>query len=191
MTGKNFSTTPLAQLSLASVAPEDLIAPSFKLYELTRSETAVRRGIDNRIDSDDKLRAAVHLARQVMQPLRLAFGPFAPNSVYRSQALERVLKGQPAHWLSTSQHTQGRACDVEIVGMPTLDLALWASKNLPQFDQIICECYDPAKGPNSGWLHVSLLPPGAGNNRRQSLSYVLNPATGQLTYVTGLQASVG
>ena len=57
------------------------------------------------------------------------------------------------------------------------------------FDQIICECYDPAKGPNSGWVHISLVPPGRGSNRRQSLSYVMDPATGRLTYVSGLQAS--
>lgn len=191
MADKNFSTTPIAQLTLAQLSPQDLIAPNFRFHEITVSEIAVRRGIDNRIDSDEKLRAAVHLARQVLQPLRDTFGPFAPNSVFRSQALERVLKGKAVNWLSTSQHTLGRACDVEIVGMPTLALAQWATKNLEHFDQIICECHDPAQGPNSGWVHVSLVPPGQGKNRRQALSYVVDPATGELTYVAGLQASVG
>jgi epoxyqueuosine reductase len=58
---------------------------------------------------------------------------------------------------------------------------------LPDFDQIICECYDPRKGPNSGWVHVSLLPPGAGRNRRQVLSYVVDAASGRLVYVDGLR----
>jgi len=58
------------------------------------------------------------------------------------------------------------------------------------FDQIICECYDPRKGPNSGWVHISLKPPGQGTNRRKSLSYVLDPGSGRLVYVEGLQASV-
>ena len=189
MAHQNLSTTPLAQLRLSSLSPQDLVAPNFRFAELSVSEIAARRGIDNRIDSDEKLRAAVHLARQVLQPLRDAFGPFAPNSVFRSQALERVLKGKAVNWLSTSQHTLGRACDVEIVGMPTLVLAQWASQNLAEFDQIICECHDPALGPNSGWVHVSLVPPGQGKNRRQVLSYVVDPATGELRYVAGLHPS--
>ena len=190
MAGKDFSQTPLEGLSLAQVAPEDRVARWFKLYELTKSETADRQRIDNRIPSDEVLRSAVHLAREVLDPLRDAFGSFSPNSVFRSQALERVLKGRPSSWLSTSQHTLGWACDVEITAKPTLELAQWCAKHLAQFDQIICECHDPTKGPNSGWVHVSLVPPGRGSNRRQSLSYVVDPRTGRLAYVSGLQASV-
>jgi Peptidase M15 len=189
MAGKDHSSTPLDALTLARVGPEDRVARHFKLYELSKSETADRQRIDNRIASDELLRSAVNLAREVLDPIREAFGPFSPNSVYRCQALERALKGRPSSWLSTSQHTLGWACDVEITAKPTLELALWAAKNLAQFDQIICECYDPAKGPNSGWVHISLVPPGRGSNRRQSLSYVMDPATGRLTYVSGLQAS--
>ena len=188
MAGRDLTTTPLAQLRIAELDPEDRIAPNFQLYELSVSELADRRGIDNRIADDATLRAAVHLARNVLQPIRDAFGSFTPNSVYRSQALERQLKGKPASWISTSQHTQGRACDVEIPGKPTLELAAWARDHLADFDQIICECYDPRKGPNSGWVHVSLLPPGAGANRRQVLSYVADAASGRLVYVSGLQA---
>ena len=189
MAGKDHSSTPLDALTLARVSPEDRVAGHFKLYELSKSETADRQRIDNRISSDELLRSAVNLAREVLDPIRAAFGPFSPNSVYRCQALERALKGRPSSWLSTSQHTLGWACDVEITAKPTLELAVWAAKNLAQFDQIICECYDPAKGPNSGWVHISLVPPGRGSNRRQSLSYVMDPATGRLTYVSGLQAS--
>ncbi len=190
MSGKDFSQTPLEQLSLARVAPEDRVARYFKLYELTKSETADRQRIDNRIPTDEVLRSAVNLARQVLDPLREAFGSYSPNSVFRSQALERALKNKPSSWMSTSQHTLGWACDVEIVAKPTLELAQWCARHLAQFDQIICECYDPRKGPNSGWVHVSLVPPGRGSNRRQSLSYVVDPRTGRLAYVNGLQASV-
>ena len=184
----DFSKTPLAQISLAGLSPQALIAPNFRLYELTRSELAARLGIANGFANDDELRAAIHLARHVLQPVREAFGSFSPNSVYRSQQLERSLKNKPASWLSTSQHTRGEACDIEIVGMPTLELATWAEKNLADFDQIICECYDPAKGPNSGWVHISLKPPGAGPNRKSCLSYVRDPASGRLVYVSGLTA---
>lgn len=191
MAGKDFSQTPLELLSLAKVSPEDQVARFFKLYELTKSETADRQRIDNRIPTDEVLRSAVNLAREVLDPLRDAFGSYSPNSVFRSQALERALKNKPSSWMSTSQHTLGWACDVEITAKPTLELAQWCAKHLAQFDQIICECYDPAKGPNSGWVHVSLVPPGRGSNRRQSLSYVVDPRTGRLAYVSGLQASVG
>jgi hypothetical protein len=190
MAGRDLTNAPLATLRVADLDPQDRIAPNFRVYELSVSELADRRGIDNRITDDETLRSAVHLARHVLQPIRDAFGGFTPNSVYRSQALERQLKNKPAGWISTSQHTEGRACDVEIVAKPTLELALWASENLAEFDQIICECYDPRKGPNSGWVHVSLLPPGRGRNRRQVLSYVLDPGSGRLVYVSGLQPAV-
>lgn len=184
----DLSQTPLADFTLARLDPRSLIAPNFRAYELTRSDLAARRGIPNGFANDQHLHAAIHLARQVLQPVRAAFGSFTPNSVYRSQALERTLKNKPATWLSTSQHATGEACDFEIVGMATLDLAAWARDNLDDFDQLICECYDPRQSPNSGWVHVSLRPPGQGNNRRQCLSYVPDPASGRLVYVDGLQA---
>jgi hypothetical protein len=184
----NFSRTKLENLSLTRLAPQDLIAPDFRVYELTRSELATRLSLDNAFPSDRELRAAVHLARKVLRPMRNAFGSFAPNSVFRSQALERVLKQKPSGWLSTSQHTQGCACDVEIAGKRTLELARWAADNLPDYDQIICECYDPREGPNSGWVHISLKAPGMGDNRRNLLSYVRDPSNGQWVYVQGLRA---
>jgi hypothetical protein len=183
----DLSQVPLAQMDLANLQPQALIAPNFRVYELTKSDLAARRGIANGFACEQHLRSAIHLARQVLQPVREAFGAFTPNSVYRSQALERVLKNKPVTWLSTSQHASGEACDIEIVGMPTLKLAAWARDHLADFDQIICECYDPRQGPNSGWVHISLKAPGQGDNRRQCLSYVPD-ASGRLVYVAGLQA---
>jgi hypothetical protein len=187
MAGADLTNEPLSALRCDALDPMTRIAPNFRAYELTASETAARRRIDNGFDSDEALRAAVHLTRRVLQPIRDRWGSFRPNSVFRSQALERALKNRPSGWISTSQHTEGRACDVEIAALPTLELAAWASQNLVDFDQIICECYDPGKGPNSGWVHISLLPPGKGRNRRQLLSYVVEPASGKLVYVQGLQ----
>ena len=184
----DLSATPLEEISLAGLEPRALVAPNFRVYELTRSELASRRGIPNGFASEAELHAAIHLARHVLQPVRDAFGSFTPNSVYRGQTLERALKNKPATWLSTSQHATGEACDIEIVGMATLELAAWARDHLADFDQIICECYDPRKGPNSGWVHVSLKAPGSGANRKQCLSYVADPASGRLVYVHGLTA---
>ena len=185
----DLSATPLERVGFDELDPRALIAPNFRVYELSKSELASRRGIANGFASAAHLHAAIHLARHVLQPVRDAFGAFTPNSVYRSQALERALKNKPATWLSTSQHARGEACDIEIVGMATLALANWARDHLADFDQIICECYDPRQGPNSGWVHISLKLPGQGTNRRQCLSYVADPASGRLVYVTGLQAT--
>ncbi|MBT9520185.1 MAG: hypothetical protein IV101_04760 [Dechloromonas sp.] len=178
---------PISEFTLANVSHDTRVAPNFLVYELTRSELADRRGIPNNFASDQELRAAIHLAREVLQPIRDKFGSFTPNSVFRGHPLERALKNKPASWLSTSQHSRGEACDIEIVGMSTLALANWAKDNLKTFDQIICECYDPAKGPNSGWVHISLKAPGSGENRRQLLSYIADH--GKMVYVPGLRAT--
>ncbi|MBS1144874.1 MAG: hypothetical protein H6R14_2280 [Proteobacteria bacterium] len=178
---------PISQFTLANIRHDTRISPNFLIYELTRSELADRRGIPNHFASDQELRAAIHLAREVLQPIRDKFGSFTPNSVFRGHPLERALKNKPASWLSTSQHSRGEACDIEIVGMSTLDLANWAKDNLKDFDQIICECYDPTKGPNSGWVHISLKAPGTGENRRQLLSYIASH--GKMVYVPGLRAT--
>lgn len=184
------STTPLDKITLRALDLQDLIAPNFHVFELTKSEVASRLGIDNGFPGDAELQAAVYLARNVLQVLRDKFGSFAPNSVFRSQATERALKQKPAGWISTSQHTRGCACDVEIPGKSTLELAKWARDNLADYDQIICECFDPRQGPNSGWVHISVKAPGQGANRRQQLSYIRDPRSGQWIYETGLKQAV-
>ena len=174
---------------MAGLKPQDAVSKNFRFYELYKSDVAERLRIDNSIASARAERAAIHLCRRVLQPLRDEFGRFSPNSVYRCQALERALKKKPASWKSTSQHTVGEACDVEIPGVATLELARWASKHL-EFDQIICECYNPAEGPNSGWVHISLRAPGGMANRHELKSYIYDKRIGDYAYVEGLKASV-
>jgi hypothetical protein len=202
--------TPLEDLHLADLDPQDQIAANFRVYELTRSEVADRLGIDNSLSADAFLRgapalddaeamraeavrraeavlgAAVHLAREVMQPMRRKFGRFSPSSVYRCQALEQVLKKRPTGWISTSLHTTGCACDLDIPGKATLYVAQWAAEHLPAYDQIVCECCDPRQGPNSGWVHVALRPQRQEPERRELSSYVLDTRTLRWVRVPGL-----
>ena len=173
-----------------NASPMDKVSEHFCLYELTKSSTATRRGIDNGFASVDELRCAVYLCREIMEPVRERFGAFSPNSVYRSQALERVLKKQPDNWVSRSQHTAGQACDIEVHAASNMELAEWVRDNL-EFDQLIIECYSVSGGPNSGWVHVSVCPPGIGENRHQVLSYVKNQVTGKYQYVNGLVEEPG
>ena len=169
--------------------PQDRVSANFKFYELTRSNTATRHGIDNSFPNEETLQAGVYVCRHILQRVRDAFGPYSPNRVFRSQALERALKKKPSDWVSRSQHTRGQACDIEVPSATNRALAEWVIDNLA-FDQIILECYNPALGPNSGWVHVSVLPPGMGTNRAEILSYIMNEATRKYEYVNGLQDSL-
>jgi hypothetical protein len=65
--------------------PGDRISANFTCGELTRSETADRRRIDNSFRSVKQLRSAVYLCRNILQPVRVEFGRYTPNSVYRCQ----------------------------------------------------------------------------------------------------------
>ena len=163
----------------------DRIAPNFKIYELTKSDFAERHNINNDFKDDSDLQSAIYLCRNILQPIRDEFGSYSPNSVYRCQELERGMKKKPDDWVSSSQHARGQACDVEVPGISTMDLAVWVAENL-EYDQLICECYNPAKGANSGWVHVSIVPPGRGENRKQQLSYIYSATNNKFVYVNGL-----
>jgi hypothetical protein len=61
--------------------------------------------------------------------------------------------------------------------MSTIDLAQRVVDNL-EFDQVICECYNAANSPNSGWVHVSLLPLNRWRRRAGAPSPALRRAPG-------------
>lgn len=124
----DYSSTPVNEIPF-DLKPTDKVSAHFTLWELIRSETASRRGIDNSFPDVVILRASVHLCRQVLEPIRVAHRPFPPNSVFRCQALERALKDKPASWTSDSKHTTGCVCDLEVPGLTTLALAQWAKAN--------------------------------------------------------------
>lgn len=190
MSARDRSSVALDIFTLPNSRPTDKVSDNFQLWELTRSELAARQGINNSFESVLHMRAAVNLAREVMQPVREQFGPFTPNSVYRSQALERALKKKPRGWVSAGQHPMGEAVDFEIVGVSNIKLAQWCVKELPTFDQLILECHDPRHGANSGWVHVSLRAPWSrAGNRREVLSYIKDPKAGRWIYVNGLKTS--
>lgn len=175
---------PITEFTLSNTRLSDKVSKNFSVAELVRSETALRRRIPNWFASDKELQNAVYLCRTILQKLRDNFGAITPNSVYRSQALERALKGRTIRWVSKSQHTKGQAVDLEIPWVSNFDLASWIVKNL-KTDQVILECYDPDI-PGSGWVHVSLTD---GVNRGEVLSYIASG--GKYIYVKGLVADNG
>ena len=129
------------------------LSNNFSLAELTKSQTATRKGIDN-TPSDTHIQNLIHLAESVLQPVREHFGkPVMISSGYRSPALCEAIGSS-----TKSQHARGEAADFEIPGMDNKVLAAWISKNT-EFDQLILEFYDEGD-PNSGWVHCSAVTEG-------------------------------
>ena len=127
---------------------------NFSLAEMTKSQTATRKGIDNK-PSTEHIENLIHLAETVLQPVREHFGkPVAISSGYRSPELCEAIGSS-----AKSQHAKGEAADFEIPGVDNMQLATWINKNT-NFDQLILEYYEPGV-PNSGWVHCSAVKEGS------------------------------
>ena len=136
---------------------------NFSLYEMTKSQTALRHGIDNTHPDDDIVDNILCLAEMVLQPVRDNFAAAVQiSSGYRCLELNRILGSK-----DSSQHRRGEAADIEIWGLSNLDLAIWIRDNLI-FDQLILEYYDGVD-PQSGWVHVSFTKE-IEENRMQTLT---------------------
>ena len=133
----------------------------FSLAELTKSQTAVRKGIDNK-PTLDHIENLTELCTHILEPTRRNFGkPIVITSGYRSEALCEAIGSK-----TTSQHAKGEAADFEMFGVDNKELAKYIKNNLV-FDQLILEFYNP-DDPSSGWVHCSY---SKEENRKQSLLY--------------------
>ena len=141
---------------------ENQITKNFTLAELIYSATAVKKGIDNK-PTEEHYKNMVSLCKNVLQPLREKLGkPITVNSCYRCPKLNAAVGG-----VKTSQHCNGQAADIEVMGMSNYDLACYIRDNF-EFDQLILEFCDNLKNDkNSGWVHVSYKDSG---NRKQTLT---------------------
>jgi zinc D-Ala-D-Ala carboxypeptidase len=136
------------------------LSDNYTLFDLCKSETAIRNNIHNIPTDNEILTNLSSLAVEVIERIKSHYGnPPKINSAYRCLKLNRMLGSK-----DSSQHTKGQAVDIEVVGVDNYDLAVWASKNL-LFDQIILEFYTGE--PTSGWVHCSHV---RGNNRYQTLT---------------------
>jgi len=135
------------------------LSENFSLNEFTKSDTAVRKGIDN-TPNDVHLENMKALCENVLQKVRSHFGKSVRiTSGYRSPELCEAIGSS-----SRSQHAKGQAADFEITGIDNKDLAIWIRDNV-DFDQLILEFYTEGD-PNSGWVHCSY----SDDNRKQVLS---------------------
>jgi len=127
------------------------LTANFTLNELTQSETALRKGLDN-APTQDVISALQTLAVNVLQPVREHYGRGVKvNSGYRSPEVNASVGGS-----KTSDHCKGQAADIEIPGVPNKELALYIRDNL-EYTQLILEAYTEGV-PDSGWVHVSYDP---------------------------------
>ena len=141
-----------------------MISEHFSLKEMTRSETATRKGIDN-TPNPQHMANLTAVCKNILEPVRNHFKkPVQINSAYRGPKLNAAVGGS-----AKSQHCNGMAVDFEIDGLSNHELAMWVAQNC-NFDQVILEFYDPKEGPNSGWVHASFNP--SGQNRKQILTAV-------------------
>ena len=135
------------------------LTANFSLLELTKSQTAERKGIDN-TPSPDHQENLKKLCENVLQPVRDHFEQVVSvSSGYRSPELCAAIGSK-----ITSQHARGEAADFEIFGVSNKELADYIHENL-DYDQLILE-YWKESDPNSGWVHCSY---SEGNNRNQYL----------------------
>jgi len=133
------------------------LSQNFSLRELTKSQTAERKGISNE-PSEEHIENLKLLCTHVLQKVRDQFGIVSISSGYRSPELCEALGSK-----STSQHARGQAADFECYGVDNNELFNWVIGNV-EFDQAILEFYDGS--PESGWLHVSY---NEDNNRGETL----------------------
>ena len=135
------------------------LSENFSLLELTKSQTAERKGIDN-TPSPAHQENLKSLCESVLQPVRDHFSRVVTiSSGYRSPELCTAIGSK-----ITSQHAKGEAADFEIFGLSNKELADWINENL-DYDQLILE-YWKESDPNSGWVHCSFKTEG---NRKQYL----------------------
>ena len=136
------------------------LSDNFSLKEMTASQTAERKGINNN-PSEDHMNNLKELCVNVLQKVRDHYGKVVSvSSGYRSPEL-CVAIGSSVN----SQHAKGQAADFEVYGLSNAELCKYIAENL-DFDQLILEYHNIGE-PNSGWIHCSYR--SDGENRKQIL----------------------
>jgi len=148
------------------------LSKNLALAEVTRSETAKRKGISN-MPTPEHLENFKKLAENVFQPIREHFGvPIHISSGYRSKALNTAVGGS-----LSSQHCTGEAIDIDMDGTEITNAQIFHFiKDNLNFDQMIWEF---GTDENPDWVHVSYE--STGKQRKQIL--VAKRVGGKTVYV--------
>ena len=152
------------------------LSEHLSLAEVTRSETAKRKGVSNQ-PTEAHIANFKLLAENIFEPIRNHFEkPIFISSGYRSAALNKAIGGA-----ASSQHCTGEAIDIDMDGRPggiTNKMVFDYIKDNLNFDQLIWEFGTDA---NPDWVHVSYE--STGRQRKQILKAVRkNGATSYVPY---------
>ena len=134
------------------------LSKNFWLSEMIKSNTAIRYGIPN-VPSTEEVVALTALTISCLQPIRDNHGVVSISSGFRSGQLSEKVNSSRRR-----QHCKGEAADFECHSIDNKELALWITKSLPTWDQLILEFYSN-DDPNSGWIHLSYKRDGS--NRKE------------------------
>jgi zinc D-Ala-D-Ala carboxypeptidase len=157
------------------------LSKNLALAEVTRSETAKRKGISN-MPTPEHIENFKKLAENVFQPIREHFGvPIHISSGYRSAALNKAIGGAGKTvngvYIPSSQHCTGEAIDIDMDGTAITNAQIFHFiKDNLNFDQLIWEF---GTDTNPDWVHVSYE--STGKQRKQIL--VAKRVGGKTTYV--------
>ena len=144
-----------------------LVSPHFTFEELTFSEIALRKGLDNTPDAAQRMNLS-RLANQMLEPVRdLLQVPIRINSGFRSPAVNTAVGSTAMH----SAHLDGLAADFVPVGLALRNAFDAIRSNLKGWDRMIIEC--------NAWIHIAI--PEAGDPARM-LAEVASGTPGNWTY---------
>ena len=143
------------------------LTENFTLEEFTRSTTASRLKIDNRVPGE--LMPNIQLTAIKLELVRQALGkPIVITSGYRCPALNARVGG-----VSTSAHTKGLAVDFKSSFGTPKEICQRLIDAGVQFDKLIQE--------HNQWVHIGFSP---SNNRQIVLTAIKQG--GKTVYVNGL-----
>lgn len=131
------------------------LSQNLTLEEVTKSNTAEKRGINNTEMTDNILENLKAVAQHIFQPVRDALGPIRISSGYRSPALNQVIGGA-----KSSQHSKGEALDLQGIKCQNNSIFKHIKDNL-DYDQLIWEF---GSDENPDWVHVSFRKWGKNRN---------------------------
>jgi len=138
------------------------LSQHLSLKEVTASNTAKRKGIDNTPTSEHLENLKV-IAENIFEPLRAHFRvPIGISSGYRSIELNKAIRGS-----KTSDHCKGMALDIDadMYGEITnYEIFMYIYHRL-DFKQLI---WEKGNDDEPQWVHVSFDP---NNNKKQVLKY--------------------
>lgn len=140
------------------------ISDHISFAEATKSQTAIRKEIDN-TPSDEQLAAMRYVAENGFEPLRMHHGKaIGISSFLRVELLNLAIGGS-----KTSGHVKGNSIDIDADiynnGISNKEIFDFYYKGDIEFDQLIMEYPDDEGEPR--WVHLSIK--ADGNNRGEVL----------------------